>query len=74
MTEQQRIEALQRLAEHLQKIQDSLDVLADGMDYGTIARFSRTGDALAEAQRHTRTTINLLRAHQRAQTGRLNRK
>lgn len=62
MTTAQQIAGIEALIAELQRIQDKADSMCDGMSYGTISRYSRMTDAIDEAKRHARTTINLLRA------------
>ena len=62
MTTAQQIAGIEALIAELQRIQDKADSMCDGMSYGTIRRYSRMTDAIDEAKRHARTTINLLRA------------
>lgn len=62
MTTAKQIAGIEAVIAELQAIQDKADKLCDGMPYGTISRYSRMADAIDEAKRHARTTINLLRA------------
>lgn len=62
MTTAQQIAKIEAVIADLQRIQDNANEVCDGMPYGTISRFSRMADAIDEAKRHARTTINLLRA------------
>lgn len=62
MTTAQQIAGIEAVIAELQAIQDKADKFCDGMPYGTISRYCRMTDAIDEAKRHARTTINLLRA------------